>query len=176
MVLEDLAGSVVEFVFDGQQVSRWVVGEADAFGEVVAKQSVDASLLPRCQGDRESQKTRRSGPGRSPDGHQTQPRTRRGRQADRSSGPAVEGTPDRASASRLIQPVAGANATRCPAWVVAIASVDARWVFPGGPSRTTLRASGSQPPPSGRAIWARSRAGWAVKSKPVIVLVAGNPA
>ena len=39
-VLEDLAGSAVEFVFDGQQVSRWVVGEADAFGEVVAKQSV----------------------------------------------------------------------------------------------------------------------------------------
>jgi hypothetical protein len=32
MVLENLAGSVVEFVFDGQQVSRWVVGEADALG------------------------------------------------------------------------------------------------------------------------------------------------
>ena len=38
--MEDLAGSAVEFVFDGQQVSRWVVGEADAFGKVVAKQSV----------------------------------------------------------------------------------------------------------------------------------------
>jgi hypothetical protein len=38
-----------------------------------------------------------------------------------------------------------------------------------------LRASASQPPASSRAIWARSRAGWAVKSKSVIVLIAGNP-
>ena len=39
-----------------------------------------------------------------------------------------------------------------------------------------LRASASQPPASRRAIWARSTAGWAVKSKSVIVLIAGKPA
>lgn len=54
-----------------------------------------------------------------------------------------------ASARRVIQPAAGANATRCPAWAAAIASAVARWVLPvpGGPSRTMLRASASQARP-----------------------------
>ena len=36
--MEDHAGAMVEFVFDGEQVCRRVVDEGDTLGEVVAQQ------------------------------------------------------------------------------------------------------------------------------------------
>ena len=35
--MEDHAGTVIEFVFDGQQICGWMVDEGDALGQVVAQ-------------------------------------------------------------------------------------------------------------------------------------------
>jgi hypothetical protein len=44
--LENHAATVIEFVFDGQQMHRRVVDEGDALGEVVAQQPQQPQEMP----------------------------------------------------------------------------------------------------------------------------------
>ena len=77
----------------------------------------------------------------------------------------------------MTQSVAVANNTRCPCCAATIPSEMARWVLPvpGGPSRTTLRASVRKPPEASAAIWGRLL-GWVSQSKSSSVLRPGKPA
>jgi hypothetical protein len=67
----------------------------------------------------------------------------------------------------VTQSVAVANRTRRSGLAAATPRAVARWVLPvpGGPRRTTLRASVRNPPDASAAICWRA-AGWASKSKP----------
>jgi hypothetical protein len=55
-VFEGVAGPVVDLVFDGPQMVRCVDVQAGALGKYWRSNPFAFSLLPRCHGERESQK------------------------------------------------------------------------------------------------------------------------